>query len=82
MHRKLFDIHAFMCIQGLGLAAVSNSTEPKLAAVVTKKIALLEGPNTVLSAKLQAESRLDGGDVSLMASHQYEVLVMILAWNS
>lgn len=61
---RLVPMHAVYPHAGLGIAAVSGSSDPRLAAVATKKIALLEGPNTPLSAKLSADSRTDGTDVS------------------
>ena len=48
---------------GLGLAAVSGSSEPKLAVIVKKKLALLDGSQTILSAKLQADANVNGTNV-------------------
>lgn len=60
---------------GLGAAVTSDSTEPVLVASVKKQMSLLEGPNTVVSAKAEVDASIKGGNaltdrVSLKLSHK------------
>jgi hypothetical protein len=48
---------------GLGVASISSNQEPILAVSAQKKLALLDGPNTVMSAKLAADVDTKGGIV-------------------
>ena len=52
---------------GVGLATVSGGPqEPQLAFVAKKKLAILDGPNTVVSAKMEIDSDLRATEVRIV----------------
>lgn len=53
---------------GLGIACISGSKDPMLALSAQKKIAVLDGPNTLLSAKVEADLDAAGKSVRRQAT--------------
>jgi hypothetical protein len=57
-------VPTYVAMLGLGVAAVSGRSEPLLTVKAKKSLPLLDGNNTVLSGKIEADSEYDGSIVS------------------